>query len=43
LAALGLVLAATLVTSLVGGTKSVSWVIAPVYLLWAWGSAVSGL
>jgi len=43
LAALGLVLAASLLSKLVGGTNAASWLIAPVYLLWAWGSAVSGL
>jgi hypothetical protein len=42
-AALGLVLAASLLTNLVGGANAASWLIAPVYLLWAWGSAVSGL
>jgi hypothetical protein len=43
LAALGLVLAVSLLSNLVGGTNAGGWLIAPVYLLWAWGSAVSGL
>jgi hypothetical protein len=43
LAALGLVLAVSLLTNHFGGTNAVSWLIAPVYLLWAWGSAASGL
>jgi hypothetical protein len=42
LAALGIGLILALWSYLVGYTHALSWLLVPVYLLWAWAEAVSG-